>query len=238
MISPSRLNAAVAMLCLFALAGCASQPPLDTAAGRPEIIITNVDLEEIKAQLTTDALQWGYTTKSVTDYTAVYEKREQSTMAAVLMGSQYDPYPLWRLTYNLVEQNDRVRIVANIYIVTNPGSAFERISDVSQASKAAHSIQNYLEQLETSIEVNNAIYNRGEIGIGTNPSLEITHVEFGSPAQLAGLKIGDRILSIDGKPVANPFAVQSELTGKPGTVVVLAIERDGANRTIGVTRAD
>ena len=63
----------------------------------------------------------------------------------------------------------------------------------------------------------------------------------GGPAELAGLRAGDRILEIDGRSVSARLATDARtgLRGKPGTKVTLLVERPGADArfTIEVVRA-
>jgi regulator of sigma E protease len=48
-----------------------------------------------------------------------------------------------------------------------------------------------------------------------------------SPAERAGLREGDEILAVDGQPVADFAALVARIQPKPGSRLVLAIERDG-----------
>jgi S1-C subfamily serine protease len=73
---------------------------------------------------------------------------------------------------------------------------------------------------------------RGWVGIGFSENedgqVEISDVENDSPAELAKLKEGDILVSIDGKKVAGAPAVVSEIRGrKPGQDVKFEVERDG-----------
>lgn len=61
----------------------------------------------------------------------------------------------------------------------------------------------------------------------------------GSPAQTAGLKAGDKVLSIDGKDMQkmNSDEVSSALKGPKGTTIAIKVERStGEIKTINVTR--
>jgi regulator of sigma E protease len=49
----------------------------------------------------------------------------------------------------------------------------------------------------------------------------------GKPADRAGLRSGDRILAVDGRPVHSPSDVAAATNAKPGTGIVFRVERDG-----------
>ena len=75
-------------------------------------------------------------------------------------------------------------------------------------------------------------------GLKDNTGALVTDVQPGTPAAKAGLKNGDVVLKLDGKPVRNASALSfavSEL--KPGTKVTLDLLRDGKNQTLEVTTA-
>ncbi|MFG1877814.1 S1C family serine protease [Sphaerisporangium sp. NPDC049003] len=67
----------------------------------------------------------------------------------------------------------------------------------------------------------------------------IGSVQSGSPADQAGLKAGDLITKIDGKPVAGADTVVGAVRGyQPGTKVTLTYVRDGSTSTATVTLAE
>ena len=81
-------------------------------------------------------------------------------------------------------------------------------------------------------------------GIGANLRVGGNGVTFGgvvpgNPAALAGLRAGDRIVSIDGEEIAGlslADAIQ-RLRGDPGTVVGVTVERGGETLDVPITRA-
>jgi serine protease Do len=94
---------------------------------------------------------------------------------------------------------------------------------------------------------------RGSIGVGFNaqPNPAIAHiygaktgvtvssVTPGGPADQAGLKIGDTITSINGKPVKNGDELVNDITAeKPGSKVKVGYERNGKQDEATVTVAD
>jgi serine protease Do len=75
-------------------------------------------------------------------------------------------------------------------------------------------------------------------GIGTG-GVTVSGVTAGSPAEQAGLKIGDTIISVDGKPVKNGDDLVSDIASrKPGSKVPLGFIRNGKKQEATVTVAD
>src|SRR5271157_4977747 len=95
---------------------------------------------------------------------------------------------------------------------------------------------------------------RGSIGImfnaQENPAISrvygagaggvtVSAVTAGSPAEQAGLKVGDTIVSVDGKPVKNGDELVSDIASrKPGTKVNLGFVRNGKKQDATVTVTD
>ncbi|HAN30105.1 MAG TPA: hypothetical protein DCQ06_00775 [Myxococcales bacterium] len=61
-----------------------------------------------------------------------------------------------------------------------------------------------------------------------------------SPAAGSGLRIGDRIMGVDGQPISSRSLsrVIEMIRGEPGTSVELSIERDGGQTTIVINRGE
>jgi putative serine protease PepD len=58
----------------------------------------------------------------------------------------------------------------------------------------------------------------------------------GSPAAKAGVKAGDVITAVDGRPVANADTLTAAVGSRsPGTKLTLTLRRNGSNRTVTVT---
>jgi serine protease Do len=74
---------------------------------------------------------------------------------------------------------------------------------------------------------------------GVNSGVTISNVVAGSPAEQAGLKVGDNINSVDGRPVKNGDELVSDIASrKPGAKVTLGVIRNGKKQDITVTVAD
>jgi regulator of sigma E protease len=62
----------------------------------------------------------------------------------------------------------------------------------------------------------------------------IGQVVTGSPAERAGLRQGDRLLSIDGEPLANWQAAVERIRARPGQTLRMLVERDGGKLDVSV----
>jgi serine protease Do len=74
---------------------------------------------------------------------------------------------------------------------------------------------------------------------GVNSGVTISNVVAGSPAEQAGLKVGDTITSVDGRPVKNGDELVGDIASrKPGAKVTLGLIRNGKKQDTTVTVAD
>ncbi len=58
-----------------------------------------------------------------------------------------------------------------------------------------------------------------------------------SPAQQAGIQVGDTVLAVAGTPVSSVFEFISEVRRYPGEAIAITVERDGARQDLTVTPA-
>lgn len=70
-----------------------------------------------------------------------------------------------------------------------------------------------------------------------DPAARVGTPDPGKPAAVAGLQDGDRILSVDGEPVATWLELVSALQRRPGKTFPLEVERGGARLRLTITPA-
>jgi hypothetical protein len=131
---------------LIFIMGCATAKPLQTASGRPEIIIYNTTKKAVVDTLVSAFVPHGLQIKQMNEYNVVFAMRDTSLRGAIFFGSKYDTMPEARVTFTFVETGNTVRVFCTAAMVTNPGSAFERVTDVTEAE--ANSLQTMLEKLK------------------------------------------------------------------------------------------
>jgi regulator of sigma E protease len=70
------------------------------------------------------------------------------------------------------------------------------------------------------------------------PSTTLEEVVEGSPAAEAGLRPGDRLVSVDGAPAAEWPEVQESIRANTGEEIAVVVERDGVRRELPVVVGD
>jgi len=74
---------------------------------------------------------------------------------------------------------------------------------------------------------------------GVNSGVTVANVVAGTPAETAGIKVGDTITSVDGKPVKNGEELVADIASRrPGTKVELGFIRNGKKQDATVTVGD
>src|SRR5882724_11270677 len=74
---------------------------------------------------------------------------------------------------------------------------------------------------------------------GTGSGVTVSDVTPGSPAEQAGLKVGDTIVAIDGKSVKNGDELVADIAGrKPGSKIVVGFIRNSKKQEVTATVAD
>jgi len=77
-------------------------------------------------------------------------------------------------------------------------------------------------------------------GLDTSTGALVTSVEDHSPAALAGIRVEDIILELDGKPVANALAARERLRStdlRVGSAITMRISRRGKILDVALTLA-
>lgn len=76
-------------------------------------------------------------------------------------------------------------------------------------------------------------------GVAPEVGALISEVHSGGPGEAAGLKVGDRVLEIDGKPIADFDALRTRIGEfAPNAKIAMVVLRDGKRQTLNVTLAE
>lgn len=110
----------------FFLVSCAAPITHNTPSNRPEVAIDSTDAGKVKSFLVSAMLNHGYNITRESDFRIVFDRPVQNALAAALLGSRYDSTPNARVTFSVVPSGNTIRVIADLAVITNPGSAFER----------------------------------------------------------------------------------------------------------------
>ena len=91
-------------------------------------------------------LNKGYRITKDTQFELAFDMPVDNAMVSVLLGSKYDSQPNKRVSYSIAQVGEDVRVVADFAVITNPGSAFERRTDLNE-SAATTDVQTLLEEV-------------------------------------------------------------------------------------------
>lgn len=154
-----------ALWSLTILTACAPVSPtktsnlLQTPSGRPEVTIKGATRKQFLAVLVPhmlslrfdqgDADPWQV--KQINEFSAVFGSRVRTIGGSLFFGSRYDSYPEARMTFNFVDVVDGIQVFGNVGMVTNPGSAFEKVTDMT-AGQGAQEVQSTLELMRGKLQ--------------------------------------------------------------------------------------
>lgn len=147
-----RANFVFLLTITFVLGSCATLVKHNTPSGRPEVVISGKVGKQVQSEIMNLMLNNRYNVKSSTDNLLVFERPIENVLTAVLLGSKYDSTPAARITFNIIEMADSTRVVASFTAVTNPGSAFERITPMNNHADTAN-YQMRLNEIKERIEM-------------------------------------------------------------------------------------
>jgi hypothetical protein len=143
----------ILLLLPFFLVGCATPVTHHTQSGRVEVTINGVKKSAVKETLINDMVNRRYTVTRADDTLVVFERPVENVMAAALLGSQFNAVPVTRCTYNLIQNGKDVRVIGDFAVITNPGSAFERRTDMNSHPETVL-MQDFMEQMKSKLERN------------------------------------------------------------------------------------
>ncbi len=183
--------------------------------------------------LTGRMLSWDYMIRDQKENVLVFNKSTSVFVSDSIWSSDTVPGE-FRVTYNLVNVSEGVRVMTAITVVKSPGSAFEQVvEDRRKATEDARSFQGLLNDMKYRLESPNP----GTLGasVSTSDGRTIVEVEAGTAAAKAGLKVDDVIMSIDGVAMTDDVLGNLALGNKDaGTTHQLTIRRDGDTETVSV----
>ncbi len=133
------------------LAGCGTPVNHATISGKPEVSISGTTPDAVKAAIINEMINRQYRISKDTPYEIAFDKPTDNAAAILLLGSKYDAVPNVRASYYITSTPPTVRVVADLAVITNAGSGFERRTDVN-GNEDTLKIQMQLDGIKASLE--------------------------------------------------------------------------------------
>ena len=131
------------------LTACVSTQAPRTASGRPEVTIPNAPPAAVKSALLNRVIDRGYRLVKDEQFSLTVEKPVENVAAVLLLGTGMGP-PVARLGLTVAEIDGNTRVVADMSLIQNSGTAFERRTDVSRGADSAQ-VQTMLEDVAAQV---------------------------------------------------------------------------------------
>jgi hypothetical protein len=136
----------------FLLVACAIPVKHNNASGKPEVTIKTSSVKSVRTKATEMMVNGGYRTVRSDDMSITFDKIiNDGGMANFLLGSRYDMNPAARVNYTFLDLGKSVRVIADLSVITNPGSGYERRTDFNNSQDSLF-IQQELNGLKSRIE--------------------------------------------------------------------------------------
>jgi hypothetical protein len=139
----------VLMLAGCTLGACAAPTGVDTPSAHPEVTISRVTPDKVKAVLVSKMTDKGYRVTQDTQFNLAFDK--SASKVFFQEGGTADRNQ--RVTYSIAQVGDDVRVVADVSMITNPSTGHEERTDMNDAAKdaPAHETQSFLDDLRTEL---------------------------------------------------------------------------------------
>lgn len=137
------------VMVLVALIGCSSNRyALDTPSGAAEITLLNTSKAEVNEAFAGFMVDLGFQPIQIGENKLIFKIKSKESKNIELYRREYDYITEWRFIYFLLEPEDNVRIVTQIYAINSPGSRLEHDVDVSKNTLISVQMQEVLKNFE------------------------------------------------------------------------------------------
>tara|TARA_R110002074_G_scaffold130555_3_gene272237 strand:- start:419 stop:847 length:429 start_codon:yes stop_codon:yes gene_type:complete len=134
------------LVVLGLLSGCVTPVQHNTPSGKAESCV-HLPKDQVRSRIANWLIDSHFNLTQQSDYLVQGEKPMQG-MASFLLASEYDVTPMARVTFNLLEGQKCIRVVADLAGITNAHSAFEKSTPFNNGPDSVN-LQNFLNKLET-----------------------------------------------------------------------------------------
>lgn len=133
------------------MTSCQTAEPIKATSKPPEVTIENATRKQIIDIISGEMRDGGFKILSVNDSKLLVGRKSGAALIASVYGSSFTGMAEERIAYNVIDVGNSVKVSADIGIVANPGTSFEKITNLND-TKYASSMQASLESLKHSVQ--------------------------------------------------------------------------------------
>jgi hypothetical protein len=106
-------------------------PAAAQASARAEITLPNATSATVRSQLVNTMMSRGYAVVNESQSVVAFEKPADNMAAMFLFGTRANMVPVSRVSFSMAEIGGNTRVMADIAVIANAGTAFERRNDLN-----------------------------------------------------------------------------------------------------------
>lgn len=151
----NRQHQGLLLLCfiLLIVSSCASIEPSKTTYRAPEVIIDHVSSKQIADIIAEEMRNNKFKIYSLTDSKIIVGRRSGQELISFALGPSFYGIAEERIVYNISKIGNSVKVTADISILANPETSFEKTISLNN-TKYAESMRASLDSLRSSIQQN------------------------------------------------------------------------------------
>ncbi len=138
---------------LLVLGACFTTRPLETPSGKPEVELRTKDLELAKRGVAEEILPRGFQLRSHGETWIRFFRPADDLETKLVARSRLSGTPVYYVTARLVPAGPGLRMVCDIELVANAGTASQKVTDLSRETAAAHELQDVLGQVQARVSL-------------------------------------------------------------------------------------
>jgi hypothetical protein len=214
-----------------------------TPSGQPEAVFYKTTVAEAGAKLASTCMDLGWQVSAQTSNQVTCEVPMgmwQSVMTQMLIGNSYSTTPKGYVAINLVQLNDNVRAQGRAWAQTQ--MAFGQMQEHQYTDDGTfNNLLGFMGKAGGVLPIGTRFTGtylgfENEDASNNTSGLNITVVYPTSPAERAGMKVGDQVVRIDGKGFKNATDFSKKLANIRTATYPVTVRRNGQEMVLTLTR--
>ena len=138
------------MYSMCTIVSCQTMSPSNQSSGLPHVLLENTSSSIVMNTIVSSMNNSGFKVISTKDSTVVVTRPSGPELAADVFGASFSGTAEIRIAYTITRSGSAVQVSADISLVANPGTSYEKSASLND-TKYARSMQASLETLKSAV---------------------------------------------------------------------------------------